>query len=300
MSRLDVYLVENSLAPSRSKAQEMIQNGGVEVSSQSRSQVIKKASFQVNSKNKVRLTQTDLLKYVARSGLKLEHAINQLGINPKSKRVLDIGLSTGGFAHCLLTHGASYIVGVDVGRGQLHPQLQNHPQLISLEGVNARNLRESLGQLIDSKDLTTKVSEEGGQALMMEKRFDLITVDVSFISLEHILPEISHFLAERGEFLILVKPQFEMGRRAKVSLGEAKRKVVKTSLEEIASPLVSSPTHPLPIFNSPVHEGVKTRIINLCQLSHLEVKSCIPSQPTGRDGNKEFFIYGKKANEKSV
>ena len=252
--RLDVHLVKKNLAPSRSKAQEMIQWGHVKVLIQNQFQVTRKPSFQVNSSNSVRLIQKDILKYVARSGLKLHHAMKELQISPFSKKVLDIGLSTGGFAHCLLEHGASQVIGVDVGRGQLHPRLRNHPRLISLEGVNARLLRNTLGD--------------------RQKSFDWITVDVSFISLKHILPEVSHFLAPGGEFLCLVKPQFEQTTRGtwvKIRNGSPlpnppfePSTVTTCSLDETRR---TQRARPQTDEERAVIDKVRVRMINLCQSS---------------------------------
>ena len=289
MSRLDRYLVENSLVPSRTKAQEIIQSGGVEVFLENHFQVMRRPSFKVDEfvPPPVRLLQTDLLKYVARSGLKLEHAIKKLGLDPKAKRALDIGLSTGGFAHCLLEHGVMDIVGVDVGRGQLHPRLKNHPRLISLEGFNARYLRRDLkAKLIHAfqRRQATQIAKEraiadnetvleslcvGGASPLI---FDLITIDVSFISLEHILPEIPFFLAEGGEFLALVKPQFE---------------TEKGRLNLLASSAQKDST-------SKVYGVVERKIISFCESLNLDVKSYFMSQPMGRDGSREFFIYGRR------
>ena len=277
MSRLDTYLVKQSLAPSRTKAQEMIQRGHVEVMVNNQFQVTKKPHFKVTSKNDLRLNERELLRYVARSGLKLQYAIDKLGIDPSSKRVLDIGLSTGGFAHCLLERGALEVVGVDVGRDQLHPRLKSHPRLTSLESLNARYLRR----------------EWVSRGLDSSKKFDLITVDVSFISLKHILPEIPLFLTFRGEFLALVKPQFEQDNS-----GEN----IPPKISQTKVPLSPSRTSPLlqhnyrkqkTIFSSENYEKVEVKIKNLCQSLPFNVKSYIPSQLPGRDGNKEFFIYGQ-------
>ena len=242
MKRLDRYLVESSLAPSRSKAHEMIQSGKIEILINSQFETMRKPSFKVIPGSSVRRVGNELLRYVSRGGLKLEYALSELGVSPKSKRVLDVGLSTGGFAHCLLKQEALEVVGVDVGRGQLHPHLRNHPRLKVLEGVNARRLRSYL----DSK-----------------YGFDLVTVDVSFISLEHILPEALSFLNPGGELLALVKPQFEQGwpqRSGRIS---------------------------------DIYEEVKNKITDLCQSLHLSVESYVESQLAGRSGNREFFIYGK-------
>ena len=173
-------------------------------------------------------------------------------------------------------------------KGQLHPRLKNHPRLISLEGLNARYLRRDLKvkltHTLQRRQATPQItkeqvitnSEAALESLCVEKAspltFDLITIDVSFISLEHILPEIPFFLAEGGEFLALVKPQFEM-EKGRFSLPVSSAKQDSTSQ---------------------VYGVVERKIISFCESLNLDVKSYFMSRPMGRDGNREFFIYGRR------
>ena len=266
MTRLDVYLVKNSLAFSRTKAQEMIREGQVEVWMDHQFQPMTKPSFKVTKGGRIRVIgQSELLRYVSRSGLKLQYAMDELGVLCAGRKVLDIGLSTGGFAQCLLERGAIEVVGVDVGCKQLHPQLKDHPRLISFEGVNARYLRR----------------EWNHRGMDYQGAFNLITVDVSFISLKHILPEIPYFLVPKGEFLILVKPQFE-GDMVRESLWSRYRLGVFTKKFYTK--------------DNKNYTKVKEKVISICESLQLSVQNCVLSRLPGRNGNREFFIYGKAKN----
>ena len=132
--------------------------------------------------------------FVSRGGLKLAGALAKTGLAAGGKVCLDVGQSTGGFTDCLLQAGARHVVGVDVGHGQLHPQLRCDPAVTAIEGINCRAL--------SSTDLG-KAFPPGG--------FDLIVGDVSFISLTLVLPQLPALLATNGDLLLLVKPQFEVG-----------------------------------------------------------------------------------------
>ena len=129
-------------------------------------------------------------RYVSRGGIKLEHALDALGVGVAGRRCLDVGASTGGFTDCLLRRGAEQVIALDVGHGQLDWGLRNDPRVTVLEGTNARDL---------SPD-----------ALSFEP--DLATIDASFISLTKVLPAVADCLAPQGEILALIKPQFELGR----------------------------------------------------------------------------------------
>ncbi len=133
-------------------------------------------------------------RYVSRGGLKLAGALAQTSLPVSGKTCLDVGQSTGGFSDCLLQAGARHVVGVDVGHGQLHASLRQHPQITALEGINCRAL--------SANDLGDTLPPAG---------FDLIVGDVSFISMTLILPQLPALLAADGDLLLLVKPQFEVG-----------------------------------------------------------------------------------------
>lgn len=133
-------------------------------------------------------------RYVSRGGLKLEGALAATGIDPRGRRCLDVGQSTGGFTDCLLQHGAEHVVGVDVGHGQLHSRVSEDARVTAVEGVNARTL---------SAGAWAEASPD-------DSAFGLIVADLSFISLTLVLPALVPLLAPGGDMLMLVKPQFEL------------------------------------------------------------------------------------------
>lgn len=194
--RLDQALVKWGLAPSRTKAQELIENGSVEVHSGSTWKTAKaasdKLSEQENKPENLRLKESELLKYVSRGGLKLESALRHLRLNVKDWICLDCGQSTGGFTDCLLQEGAAKVVGFDVGQAQLHEKLQKDSRVLSFENLHLKDAITKVELL--------SVKPAGG--------FDLIVADLSFIPAEKTLP----FFATFGNrLLLLVKPQFEVG-----------------------------------------------------------------------------------------
>ena len=183
--RLDQLLVERGLAPSRARAQSLILAGLVRVEGA----LVDKAGKAVPADASLEVAAAEH-PWVSRGGVKLAAALDAFGISPAGKRCLDVGASTGGFTHVLLERGAVQVVALDVGHGQLDWRLRQDPRVMVKEGINARYLaREDL-----------------------PGRFDLITVDVSFISLRLVLPALVPLLAERSDMVVLVKPQFEAGR----------------------------------------------------------------------------------------
>jgi 23S rRNA (cytidine1920-2'-O)/16S rRNA (cytidine1409-2'-O)-methyltransferase len=187
-TRLDALLVERGLAASRERARALILAGQVRVDGV----VAPKAGTAVAPDADVALLVPDH-PYVGRGGLKLEHAIETFGIAVAGRQALDIGASTGGFTDVLLRRGASRVVALDVGHGQLDWRLRNDPRVVVLERVNARTLTPD-------------------QLPADARRFDIVTIDVSFISLAQILPVVPPLLAPRADVVALVKPQFEAGR----------------------------------------------------------------------------------------
>lgn len=184
--RLDQWLVAQGLCPSRTLAQRYIQAGQVFVNGQR----MDKPAAPVPEGAQVQVKE--LPRYVSRGGEKLEAALNQFSIAPKGMVCLDVGSSTGGFADCLLQHDAAKVYCVDVGKGQLHPRLRQDARAVVLEELNARHLT----------------------AEHVPEPINLITVDVSFISLEKVLPALVPLLKPDGELVALVKPQFEAGPQA--------------------------------------------------------------------------------------
>ena len=243
-TRLDKLLVERGITPSRERAQALILAGKVLVNEQK----IEKAGASVECDSTVRLLGEDL-RYVSRGGLKLEKALKQWQIDLLGKVCLDVGASTGGFSDCMLQHGARQVIAVDTGYGQMEFRLRNDARLRLLEKTNARYLtREQIGTAVD-----------------------FVAMDVSFISATLVLPAVIQAAfsdpAQRQarEIVVLVKPQFEVGREL-VSKGGIVR-------DEAAqqSALVK----------------VETALRNLGTTRTDSIESPI----LGAEGNREFLLY---------
>ena len=182
--RLDLYLFQNGFVKSRQKAKTLIEDGNVKVNGT----VVQKPSFDILEDVKIEVF--DDCPYVSRGGLKLDGILNATGADVSDKVCIDIGASTGGFTHCLLLHGARRVYAVDSGTNQLADELKNDERVVSIENFNARSLTlDVIGETVD-----------------------IITIDVSFISQNLILPCIFPLLKENGVFYSLIKPQFEVGR----------------------------------------------------------------------------------------
>jgi 23S rRNA (cytidine1920-2'-O)/16S rRNA (cytidine1409-2'-O)-methyltransferase len=185
-TRLDLLLVARGLAPTREKAQAMILAGLVEVAGRR----VDKAGEGVAEDAEVAVAGPPH-PYVSRGGVKLAGALDHFGIDPSGLLALDVGASTGGFTDCLLQRGAARVYAVDVGHGQLDAKLRADPRVVVREKVNARSLSQA--------DVPETV--------------DLAVVDVSFISLRLILPAVVPRVRSGGTIVVLIKPQFEAGRR---------------------------------------------------------------------------------------
>lgn len=247
--RADVFLTENQYASSRRRAQELILEGNVVIDGR----LITKPATQIGEgEHDVRVTET--LAYVGRGGCKLEAALDRFGISAKGLVALDIGASTGGFTDCLLSHGATRVYAVDSGSDQLAQKLRDDPRVICREHLNARTLtREDLcGETVD-----------------------LIVMDVSFISATLILPVFGGLLAEGGQAVCLIKPQFEVGRSM---IG--KGGVVK---------------------DPAAHRYAIERVVQAAELCGLSPVQIMPSPIRGGDGNREFLIHlSKNETEKTL
>ena len=245
--RLDKLLLERGVVPSRERAQALVLAGKVLVNGQK----IEKSGAPVNADVEIRLLGEDL-KYVSRGGLKLEHALAHWKINVAGKICLDVGASTGGFTDCLLQHGAARVIAVDTGHGQIAFQLRKDDRVRLLEKTNARYLnREQLGEVAD-----------------------LIVMDVSFISATLVLPAViaAAFRQERsersgGELIVLVKPQFEAGRKH-VGKGGIVRdpEVQQQAVEKVRSAVEALGGTSADAFDSPI---------------------------LGAEGNREFLLYAR-------
>ncbi len=235
--RLDLVVVEKGLVHSRQRAQALIMAGKVLVNNH----VVDKPGTPVFPEDDIVLQGEDH-PYVSRGGLKLEKALHTLGININGFVCLDVGASTGGFTDCLLQHGADRVYAVDVGYGQLAWKLRQNPRVVVIERMNIRHMQpETLPQLVD-----------------------LVTIDVSFISLKKVVPEILKFMKKNAGILALVKPQFEVGK-GNVGKGGVVRD---------------------PVLHAEVIEDLSDFFIK----KHLFSEWVIPSPILGPKGNREFFI----------
>ena len=185
--RLDRFLVENNYFPSRNKAHESITLGEVYVNEKK----IIKPSFEVDENAEIKIEKVRSF-FVSNGGFKLEKAINCFALDINNKVCLDIGASNGGFTHCLLLNGAKKVVALDVGENQLEKSLVDDSRVIIKDKTNAR-------------DITAKDFDE---------KFDAIVSDVSFISLKYIMPVINGIAKENADVVLLIKPQFECGKKA--------------------------------------------------------------------------------------
>ena len=238
--RLDLWMVEHGAAETREKAQALIMAGEVLMNGQKAAKpgqsVPPGAHVEVLAK----------LRYVSRGGLKLEAALQHFAIDVTNSTCADFGSSTGGFTDCLLQAGAAKIYAIDVGAGQLDWKLRNDPRVVLREGTNARYLElRHLGEPVD-----------------------LAVCDVSFISATQIIPAMLRVLKpESGQLVILVKPQFEVGK-GQVGKGG----------------IVRDPS---------LHAQSCTKVRNVLEQQNF-LTDMIESPITGAEGNREFLVYGRR------
>jgi 23S rRNA (cytidine1920-2'-O)/16S rRNA (cytidine1409-2'-O)-methyltransferase len=238
--RLDLLVVERGLAESRQKAQAMILAGEVRVDG-NRSD---KAGTLVATSSRIEIVG-GATKYASRGGLKLEGALEDFAVDVEGKTCLDVGASTGGFTDCLLQRGARLVYAVDVTPEQMVWRLRQDPRVRQI-GENARTLRPD--QVADP--------------------VDLVTIDVSFISVAKLLPAVVAAAGAGAEYLILVKPQFELDRG---DIGPGG--IVRDSL---------------------LHERAIERVRQAAESAGLDVGGVRPSHLTGAEGNQEFFLHAQK------
>ena len=240
-TRLDVLLVERGLAPSREQAQAILLAGDVRVNGKR----MDKPGIRLATDARIELAGEGL-RYSSRGGLKLEGALEDFGVTPKDKTCLDVGSSTGGFTDCLLQQGARRVYDVDVTINQLDWKLQKDHRVVTIER-NARYLKpEDVGELVD-----------------------LVTMDVSFISVTKVLPAIVPITRPGADFLVLIKPQFELEKR-QVGKGGIVR---DAALQEKAVANASAAAAAL----------------------GLEIVGVRASRITGTEGNQEFFLHARRS-----
>ncbi len=235
--RLDRLLVERGLADNRSQAQRLIRAGQVRVDGQ----VVDKPGAEVSGGALIVLAARP--RFVSRGGEKLEAALVRFGLRVEGRVAADVGASTGGFTDCLLQHGAARVYAIDVGYGQLAWELRNDPRVVVMERTNARYLER------------------------LPEPVDLVTMDVSFISLELILPRVVGWLGPGGEVVALIKPQFEAGRR-EVGKGGVVR-------------------------DAAVHRQVLQKVVSAAASLGLGMQGLIASPLLGPAGNREFLGWWK-------
>ena len=239
--RLDTLLVDRGLVSTRERARALILAGDVRVNGQ----VATKAGTAVPESADVSLTAPDH-PYVGRGGLKLAHALDVFAIDVAGRRGLDIGASTGGFTDVLLQRGATRVVALDVGHGQLDWKIRSDPRVVTLERVNARTLSPA--------DLAEDL-----------RAFGIVTIDVSFISLRHILPIVPALLEPGADVIALVKPQFE-ARREQVGKGGIIR-------------------------DEAIHARVVAEVTAAADTLGLRRAGLTDSPITGMEGNREFLLH---------
>jgi len=232
--RLDIYVFNRFSLKSREYARSLIKNGDVAVNGVT----VTKPGFEINGDENVSVN--DSLRYVGRGGLKLERALEAFSIPVSGRIALDIGASTGGFTDCLLQNGAKKVFAVDVGHDQLAAKLKNDPRVANMEGVHINLL---------SPEATGPV--------------DIITCDVSFISLKLVIPHFRKFASDGCDIICLFKPQFEYGKKVKNGV----------------------------IRDTSVHEALIAEFVTFAEHEGFNVIAREDSPILGGDGNKEFLFH---------
>ena len=235
--RIDNLLVEKGLVETRAKAQAIIMAGDVLVDGKP----VLKSGTLVNQEAEISVNEPP--PFVSRGGLKLDYALTQFSVSVKGTVAADIGASTGGFTDCLLKRGVSRVYAVDVGYGQLDYRLRQDNRVVVMDRVNARNMPD------------------------IQEKLDLVVIDVSFISVRKIIPAITGLLKEKGNIIVLVKPQFEAERK-EVGKGG----------------IIRQPE---------IHARVLGRFISWVTDNKYRLKGLVGSPIEGASGNREFFAWLK-------
>lgn len=248
-NRIDKELVSRGLVPSRSKAQELIEANLVECNGK----LIKKCNCLIDENDKIKILENDKLKYVSRGGLKLEKAINEFNLDFTNKKIMDIGSSTGGFCDCALQHNASSIIAIDVGTNLMHESLRKNPKIALYEQTNFKELEHYYFENID-----------------------IITCDVSFISLLKVIEKISSENI-KVDMICLIKPQFECG------------KDIATKYKGI-------------ILNKNIHQEIVNNLIIKINKYGFYIQNLTVSPIRGGDGNIEYvsYITNKEKDNKEI
>ncbi|MBM3119834.1 MAG: TlyA family RNA methyltransferase [Chloroflexi bacterium] len=233
--RLDNLLVSRELAENKSQAQALIMAGKVTVSGR----VVTKPGTQVDENISLKLAEK--LPYVSRGGIKLAHALDEFKLDVTSLTAMDVGASTGGFTDCLLQRGAKRVYAIDVGYGQLDYKLRQNPRVVVMERVNAH------------------------YPFSLSEKVNIATIDLSFISVTKVIPNIIAHLTQPGYIIVLLKPQFE-AEREDVGKGG----------------IIKDPQ---------VHARVLGRFIVWVTDNDLRLRGLVASPILGAEGNREFLIF---------
>ncbi len=244
--RLDMLLVDRGLVSTRQQAISTILSGNVYLEGQQADKAGRLVSEDADISIKAQMP------YVGRGGLKLEEAIRSFNIRPEGKIALDIGASTGGFTDCLLQHGAKKVYAIDVGYGQLHWKLRNDPRVINLEKTHILKFDWEL----------------------ITDHIDIATLDLSFISVTYILPALKEHLPADCVIVILVKPQFEVGK------GEVGKGGIVRNMDKVL-------------------QAVK-KVKEFAEGMGFEVRGLIPSPILGQKGNVEYLLYITNHREEAI
>ncbi len=236
--RIDVFLAENGLVSSRTEAKRFIDEGAVCVNGKQ----VSKSSFDVDGSENITVDKT-MKEFVSRGGIKLKGALIEFGVNAEGRLCLDVGASSGGFTDCLLKFGAKHVIAVDSGSGQLNESIRNDSRVTVLENYNARYMKRD----------------------DFEYSPDLAVMDVSFISATYIIRSVYDVLSEDGDFICLIKPQFEVGRS---NLG--KGGIVK---------------------DSKARDNAVKKVVDFAIECGFTVNGIIQSSIKGGDGNIEFLAH---------
>lgn len=239
--RLDLFLSENKLVDSRTDAKKFICDGSVKVNHK----VITKPSFEILGDEKIEVDKSQK-KFASRGGLKLEAALDRFSVKTEDVIAIDIGASSGGFTDCLLQRGARHVIAVDSGYGQIVERLRYDERVTVIENYNARYMNESDFELVPT----------------------LAVMDVSFISAKMIFQAVHLVLADGGDYICLIKPQFEVGRS-----GLNKKGIVK---------------------NDTLRKNAVDEVISFAKCVGFKFVGIIESPITGGDGNIEYLAHFKK------
>jgi 23S rRNA (cytidine1920-2'-O)/16S rRNA (cytidine1409-2'-O)-methyltransferase len=237
--RIDSLLVTRGLAESRAKAQALIMAGEVSVGGKP----VTKAGTLVDEAADITVMAPP--PFVSRGGIKLEHALEQFKLDISGKVAADIGASTGGFTDCLLKRGVQRVYAIDVGYGQLDYRLRQDKRVVVMERINARN------------------------PIPLPEKIDIITIDLSFISVTKVIPSVAELLKDDGFMVVLIKPQFE-GKREEVGKGG----------------IIKDPF---------LHAKILGRFITWAVEREYRLKGLVESPILGTEGNREFFVLLKKS-----